>query len=238
MAGKHVRHAVPLYDLGAKAMGRRSAVVPSMACRRKSRSPNRTYSTGSIAAGRAKSRYTTQRQEPDQVKILSGHLRGRDHRHADPPDDRQRRPALRAIYRNIADPLSGPAHADYTYWKKYGGPATIAAAARASGRARTASRVAAGAVWARKGARPGHHDPRARSSRSDPHAIDRAAWDWQAIENNPFWCPDAKTAGAPGPIISTACAKQGLFRRRGPSKVVASGVPAGLGEPGLRQARR
>jgi chorismate synthase len=62
-----------------------------------------------------------------------------------------------------------------------------------------------------------------------PHAIDRAAWDWRATEENPFWCPDAAAA------LFWADYLDGV-RKAGSSagaiiEVVASGVPAGLGEP-------
>src|SRR5580658_5469389 len=169
------------------------------------------------------SRYTTQRQEADQVKILSGVFEGQttgtpiqllientDQRSND--------------YRNIADRFR-PGHADYTYWKKYG-VRDYRGGGRASAR-ETASRVAAGAV-ARKilGA-----DVSIRGAlvQIGPHAIDRSAWDWRAVEDNPFWCPDATMA------LRWADYLDGV-RKAGSSagaviEIVASGVPAGLGEP-------
>ncbi len=62
-----------------------------------------------------------------------------------------------------------------------------------------------------------------------PHAIDRAAWDWRAVEDNPFWCPDAAMS------LRWADYLDGV-RKAGSSagaviEIVASGVPAGLGEP-------
>ena len=62
-----------------------------------------------------------------------------------------------------------------------------------------------------------------------PHAIDRAAWDWRAVEDNPFWCPDAAMAARWADYLDG-------IRKAGSSagaviEVVASGVPAGLGEP-------
>ncbi|HVH79961.1 MAG TPA: chorismate synthase, partial [Stellaceae bacterium] len=134
------------------------------------------------------SRYTTQRQEPDQVKILSGTFNGEttgtpvslmienvDQRSKD--------------YRNIADRFR-PGHADYTYWKKYG-IRDYRGGGRASAR-ETASRVAAGAV-ARKVL---GLDITIRGAlvQIGPHAIDRAKWDWDETGRNPFWCPDATTA--------------------------------------------
>ena len=169
------------------------------------------------------SRYTTQRQEPDEVKILSGTFEGATtgtpiHLMIDNVDQRSR------DYRNIADRFR-PGHADYTYWKKYG-IRDYRGGGRASAR-ETASRVAAGAV-ARKILGPGIAI-RGALVQIGPHAIDRAAWDWQAIEDNPFWCPD------PGTAARWADYLDGV-RKQGSSagaviEVVASGVPAGLGEP-------
>src|SRR3954449_3115714 len=158
------------------------------------------------------SRYTTQRREPDEVKILAGVFEGQTtgtpiQLMIENTDQRSK------DYRNIADRFR-PGHADYTYWKKYGirdyrgggrGAAPQAAppywkkygirdhrgGARASAR-ETASRVAAGAV-ARKVLGP---DVVIRGAlvQIGPHAIDRAAWDWRATRENPFWCPDAAVA--------------------------------------------
>src|SRR5881392_1802760 len=170
-----------------------------------------------------RSRYTTQRREPDEVKILSGVFEGQttgtpiqllienvDQRSKD--------------YRNIADRFR-PGHADYTYWKKYG-IRDYRGGGRASAR-ETASRVAAGGV-ARKVLGPGV-SIRGALVQIGPHAIDRAAWDWQATEDNPFWCPDPKMAARWADYLDGV-------RKQGSSagaviEVVASGVPAGLGEP-------
>src|SRR6266550_7939007 len=62
-----------------------------------------------------------------------------------------------------------------------------------------------------------------------PHPIDRSAWDWRAVEDNPFWCPDSAKA------LFWADYLDGV-RKAGSSagaviEIVASGVPAGLGEP-------
>jgi chorismate synthase len=173
------------------------------------------------------SRYTTQRQEPDEVKILSGVFEGETtgtpiHLMIDNVDQRSR------DYRNIADRFR-PGHADYTYWKKYG-IRDYRGGGRASAR-ETASRVAAGAV-ARK-VLAGAPGPgiliRGALVQIGPHRVDRAAWDWQAIEDNPFWCPD------PAMTARWADYLDGV-RKKGSSagaviEVVASGVPAGLGEP-------
>src|ERR1700730_2948367 len=169
------------------------------------------------------SRYTTQRQEPDQVKILSGVFEGQttgapvslmienvDQRSKD--------------YRNIADRFR-PGHADYTYLKKYG-IRDYRGGGRASAR-ETASRVAAGGV-ARKVLGTGI-SIRGALVQIGPHAIDRAAWEWPAIEENPFWCPDRGMAARWADYLDGV-------RKAGSSagaiiEIVASGVPAGLGEP-------
>jgi chorismate synthase len=173
------------------------------------------------------SRYTTQRQEPDQVKILSGTFEGLTtgtpiHLMIDNVDQRSR------DYRNIVDRFR-PGHADYTYWKKYG-IRDYRGGGRASAR-ETASRVAAGAV-ARKilASAPGPGIViRGALVQIGPHAIDRAAWDWQATEDNPFWCPDKGMAARWADYLDGV-------RKAGSSagaviEVIASGVPAGLGEP-------
>jgi chorismate synthase len=169
------------------------------------------------------SRYTTQRQEPDQVKILSGTFNGETtgtplSLQIDNIDQRSK------DYRNIADRFR-PGHADYTYWKKYG-IRDYRGGGRASAR-ETASRVAAGAV-ARKVLGP---DVQIRGAlvQIGPHAIDRAKWDWEQTAENPFWCPDAAMAGKWAEYLDGV-------RKAGSSsgaviEIVASGVPVGLGEP-------
>ncbi len=169
------------------------------------------------------SRYTTQRQEPDQVKILSGTFEGKTtgtpiSLQIDNVDQRSK------DYRNIADHFR-PGHADYTYWKKYG-IRDYRGGGRASAR-ETASRVAAGAV-ARLVLGP---DIQIRGAlvQIGPHAIDRAQWDWEQTGENPFWCPDAAMAANWAEYLDGV-------RKAGSSagaviEIVASGVPAGLGEP-------
>ena len=169
------------------------------------------------------SRYTTQRQEPDQVKILSGTFNGETtgtpiSLQIDNVDQRSK------DYRNIADRFR-PGHADYTYWKKYG-IRDYRGGGRASAR-ETASRVAAGAV-ARKVLGTGIQI-RGALVQIGPHAIDRANWDWTQTGENPFWCPDAAMAARWAAYLDEV-------RKSGSSagaviEVVASGVPVGLGEP-------
>ncbi|MGA8550859.1 MAG: chorismate synthase [Stellaceae bacterium] len=169
------------------------------------------------------SRFTTQRSEEDLVRIMSGVFDGvttgtpiqllienTDQRSKD--------------YRNIADRFR-PGHADYTYWKKYG-VRDYRGGGRASAR-ETASRVAAGAI-ARKILGPGIQI-RGALVQIGPHAVDREAWDWQAVEQNPFWCPDPAMAAQWADHLDQV-------RKAGSSagaviEIVASGVPAGLGEP-------
>src|SRR6266403_722919 len=169
------------------------------------------------------SRFMTQRQEPDAVKILSGTFEGATtgtpiHLMIDNVDQRSR------DYRNIADRFR-PGHADFTYWKKYG-IRDYRGGGRASAR-ETAARVAAGGV-ARKLLGP---DVLIRGAlvQIGPHRIDREAWEWPAVEENPFWCPDRAMAARWAEYLDGV-------RKAGSSagaviEIVASGVPAGLGEP-------
>src|SRR5205085_4263 len=93
-------------------------------------------------------------------------------------------------YGNLKDSFR-PGHADYTYWAKYG-IRDHRGGGRASAR-ETASRVAAGAVARKVLAKLIGPEVTVRGAlvQVGPHAIDRAAWDWQTVESNPFWCPDA-----------------------------------------------
>jgi chorismate synthase len=127
-------------------------------------------------------------------------------------------------YSDIKDKFR-PGHADYTYWKKYG-IRDYRGGGRSSAR-ETAMRVAAGAI-ARKvlGDSIGI---RGALVQMGPHRIDRESWDWDAIEDNPFWCPDRKTAQSWEGYLDT-------LRKEGSSigavvEVIAEGVPAGLGAP-------
>ena len=169
------------------------------------------------------SRFTTQRREPDAVKILSGVFEGRttgtpvaltienvDQRSRDYGDNRDK-------FR--------PGHADYTYQVKYG-VRDHRGGGRSSAR-ETAMRVAAGAV-----ARKILGDAvtiRGALIQIGPHAIDRERWDWAAVEENPFWCPDAEAAERWEGYLDEV-------RKAGSSagaviEVVADGVAAGLGTP-------
>jgi chorismate synthase len=174
------------------------------------------------------SRFTTQRQEPDTVRILSGVF-------ADERTGGQvttGTPIALAIdnvdqrskdYSDIRDKYR-PAHADYTYDVKYG-LRDYRGGGRQSAR-ETAVRVAAGAI-ARKVV-PGML-VRGALVQMGAHAIDRARWDWAEVERNPFFCPDAVQAAFFADYLDEV-------RKRGSSvgaiiEVIAEGVPAGLGAP-------
>ena len=173
------------------------------------------------------SRFTTQRQEPDAVKIMSGvfaDASGRQVTTGTPimlmienVDQRSK------DYSDIKDKYR-PGHAGYTYDVKYG-LHDYRGGGRASAR-ETAARVAAGAI-ARKIV-PGM-SVRGALVQMGPHAIDRNRWDWNEIGNNPFFCPDAKQAKFYEEFLDGV-------RKAGSSvgaviEVVAEGVPGGLGAP-------
>ena len=122
-----------------------------------------------------------------------------------------------------------PGHADYTYEAKYG-IRDYRGGGRSSAR-ETAMRVAAGAI-ARKviTARLGNaFHLRGALVQIGPHKVNRDHWDWEEVERNPFWGPDAKTAETWAHYLDSV-------RKTGSSagaviEIVAEGVPAGLGEP-------
>src|SRR3569832_2357982 len=174
------------------------------------------------------SRFTTQRQEPDKVKILSGvftdEATGAQVTTGTPiallienVDQRSK------DYSEIKDKYR-PGHAGYTYDVKYG-IHDYRGGGRASARV-TAMCVVAGAI-ARKvvfglvvcGA----------LVQMGPHKIDRSRWDWKEIGNNPFFCPDPVQAKFYETYLDEV-------RKAGSSvgaviEIVAEGVPAGLGAP-------
>ncbi|WP_439528220.1 chorismate synthase [Pannonibacter sp.] len=172
-------------------------------------------------------RFTTQRQEPDQVRILSGVMIDEDgvqkttgtpiSLYVENTDQRSKDYSeIKASYR--------PGHADYTYDAKYG-IRDYRGGGRSSAR-ETAMRVAAGAVA--RLVLPGV-TIRGALVQMGPHKIDRAAWDWAEVDNNPFFCPDAKMAAFYAEYLDG-------IRKAGSSvgaviEVVAEGVPAGLGAP-------
>ena len=174
------------------------------------------------------SRFTTQRQEPDAVRILSGvfadEATGAQVTTGTPiallidnVDQRSR------DYTEIKDKYR-PGHADYAYDAKYG-LRDYRGGGRQSAR-ETATRVAAGAI-ARKIV-PGLQ-VRGALVQMGPHRIDRTRWDWTEIERNAFFCPDAKQAAFYEEYLDGV-------RKSGSSigaviEVVAEGVPPGLGAP-------
>ena len=168
------------------------------------------------------SRFTTQRQEPDQVRILSGVFEGRTtgtpiSLMIDNVDQRSK------DYSEVAQAYR-PGHADYAYDAKYGFR-DPRGGGRSSAR-ETASRVAAGAV-----ARLVVPEVRIRAYLVELGgiAIDRAAFDDAQIDANPFFCPDAAAAAKWEAALDAA-------RKSGSSlgaivECVATGVPAGWGSP-------
>ncbi|MBF0463182.1 MAG: chorismate synthase [Magnetococcales bacterium] len=170
------------------------------------------------------SRFTTQRQEADQVRILSGVFEGVTTGTPiglliENTDSRSR------DYTAIQD-LFRPGHADYTYWRKYG-VRDYRGGGRASAR-ETAMRVAAGGVAKRLLATQGVQI-RAALIAMGAETIDRTRWSWDEVENNPFFTPDAE-------MVPRFAALLDAVRQRGDSvgallEVVASGVPVGWGEP-------
>ena len=180
-------------------------------------------------------KYTTQRREPDQVRILSGvfpreedgvqvttgtpislMIENTDQRSKDYGD-------IKSKFR--------PGHADYAYYAKYG-IRDYRGGGRQSAR-ETAARVAAGAI-ARKILTAILGDGveiRGALVQMGPHklTLPRADWDWSILEDNPFWCPDAATADMWAEYLDG-------IRKAGSScgaviEVQARGIPAGLGAP-------
>jgi len=170
------------------------------------------------------SKFTTQRREPDQVKILSGVFEGKttgtpigllientDQRSKD--------------YSNIAKTFR-PAHADYAYTQKYG-IRDYRGGGRSSAR-ETAMRVAAGAIAKKVLAAKGI-EVRGYLSQLGPIAIEMENFDWNEVGNNPFFCPDASKVDAMEDYMNALrkeCNSVGAKISE-----VASGLMPGLGEP-------
>ena len=169
-----------------------------------------------------RSRFTTQRREADEVRILSGVFEGvttgtpigllienRDQRSKD--------------YADIAERIR-PAHADYTYMHKYG-RRDYRGGGRSSAR-ETALRVAAGAIAKKFLA---GHGMRIRGYLQQLGPIAAETLDWTVVETNPFFCPDPAK-------VAEMEAFMAALNKRGDSigarvNVLAEGVPPGLGEP-------
>lgn len=169
------------------------------------------------------SKFVTQRQEADRVKILSGVFEGRttgtpisllientDHRSKDYGD-------IKDVYR--------PGHADFTYDAKYGFR-DYRGGGRSSAR-ETAMRVAAGAVACK--VLGDDIIIRGALTQMGSKMIDGENWDWDEVGNNPFFCPDKSMAGEWVDYLDG-------IRKDGNSvgaivEVQADGVPAGWGAP-------
>jgi chorismate synthase len=173
------------------------------------------------------SRFTTQRQESDRVRIMSGTVADRDGRMVttgtpimlliENEDQRSK------DYDAIKDKFR-PGHADYTYEAKYG-IRDHRGGGRSSAR-ETAARVAAGAI-ARK-VIPGV-TIRGALVQMGSKGIDRTLWDWDEVDRNPFFAPDARAADVFATYLDA-------IRKDGSSigavlEIVADGVPAGWGTP-------
>ena len=168
------------------------------------------------------SRYTTQRREGDEVKILSGVFEGKTTGTSiglliENTDQRSK------DYSKIKDRFR-PMHADYTYAQKYG-DRDYRGGGRSSAR-ETAMRVAAGAI-AKKYLKQQGIEVRGYLSQLGP--IKAENFDWSVVETSPFFCPDADKI----PEMETY---MNALRKSGDSvgakiTVVATGMPPGLGEP-------
>ena len=171
-------------------------------------------------------KYTTQRREADQVKILSGVFEGKTtgtpvQLMIENTDQRSK------DYGDIIDKFR-PGHADITYWQKYG-IRDYRGGGRSSAR-ETAARVAAGGL-ARQVIMMLAPSIKITGfmCQMGPHKINRKNMNLDQIEQNPFWTPDTKAAE------DWASYLDGL-RKSGSSigaviEVVATGVPAGIGAP-------
>ena len=169
------------------------------------------------------SRFTTQRREDDAVKILSGVFEGRT---TGTPiglliENIDQRPK---DYSKIKDQFR-PAHADYTYWKKYG-IRDYRGGGRASAR-ETAMRVAAGAIA--KKFMLTHHGIQIQGYLSQLGPIKIETIDFTEIENNAFFCPDASKVAEMETFMAALGKEGNSIGAR--IAVQASNVPAGLGEP-------
>ncbi|ELI8096584.1 chorismate synthase [Yersinia enterocolitica] len=169
------------------------------------------------------SRYTTQRREPDQVRILSGVFEGITTGTSiglmiENTDQRsQDYSAIKDVFR--------PGHADYTYEQKYG-VRDYRGGGRSSAR-ETAMRVAAGAIAKKYLAQKFGVQVRGYLAQIGDISCDVV--DWDQVEQNPFFCPDASK-------LESLDALMRELKKAGDSigakiTVVAEHVPVGLGEP-------
>lgn len=170
---------------------------------------------------------TTQRQEPDAVEILSGVFEGQTT--GTPIQLMIRNTDQRSRdYGDIVEKFR-PGHADITYWQKYGSR-DYRGGGRSSAR-ETASRVAAGGV-AREAIKAMAPDMSVTGYmvQMGEKKIDRAKFDWDAIGQNDFWCPDADAAKEWEDYL-TWLRKDDHNSVGAIIEVVARNVPAGVGAP-------
>ena len=171
-------------------------------------------------------KFTTQRREPDEVEILSGVFDGKST--GTPIQLMIRNTDQRSKdYGNISETFR-PGHADITYWQKYG-IRDYRGGGRSSAR-ETAARVAAGGV-AREAIKTlvPNVEIKGYMTQIGPHKINRDNFDWDQIDQNEFWTPDATAAqnwAAYLDDIRKAHNSVGAV-----IEVVARNVPAGLGAP-------
>ena len=173
------------------------------------------------------SRHTTQRREADEVSILSGVFEGQT---TGTPISLliENTDAKSKDYSDIKDKFR-PGHADFTYQEKYG-IRDYRGGGRSSAR-ETAMRVAAGAI-ARKVLESQLGSGVQISAgvvQIGPHKRNHENWDWEEINNNPFFCPDAS-------VVDAWAAYLDAQRKAGSSagaliEVHASGIPPGIGAP-------
>ena len=169
------------------------------------------------------SRFTTQRREADEVRILSGVFDGRTTGTPiglliDNTDQRSK------DYSNIKDTFR-PAHADYTYNQKYGFR-DYRGGGRSSAR-ETAMRVAAGAIAKKYLASRYGIEIRGYLAQLGP--IRAETLDWASVETNPFFCPDPDKVPQMERFMAELNKRWDSIGAR--INVVASGVMPGLGEP-------
>lgn len=169
------------------------------------------------------SKFTTQRREPDQVKILSGVFEGKT---TGTPIGLliENQDQKSKDYGEIKDKFR-PGHADYVYTQKYG-VRDYRGGGRSSAR-ETAMRVAAGSIAKKYLAL--EHGILIRGYVSQIGSITAELLDWDEVAKNPFFCPDIEKVPQMEALINA-------LRKSGSSigakvTVIAEGVPVGLGEP-------
>ncbi len=170
-----------------------------------------------------RSAYTTQRKEPDSIEILSGVFEGKTTgtpiglRITNVDQKSKDYSEIKELYR--------PSHADFTYEKKYG-LRDYRGGGRASAR-ETVMRVAAAGI-AKKYLRE-KYSLEVRGYLSQIGKLRPRFDGWDTVDNSPFFCPDLDSEKSIAELIEE-------LRRQGDSigaeiTIVATGVPAGLGEP-------